>query len=130
ASTLSAACAAHRRIVPARSRRGSRRQRIPVAHEPICDAESDEGGSQSEKGSRRVLIGVEDDELSRERQRSDKENSSYLNDARPRHHHFYNGVIEFERNQHGHDLAEDYLEYPLIQRVEQSLRKQQHYFPQ
>ena len=63
---------------------------------------------------------VEDDELARKSEKRDQEHDFRLDDALMLCHEKLERMIEFERDQKRHDLAEDRLKHPMIQWVDRA----------
>jgi len=70
---------------------------------------------------------VEDDEFTRERQERNEHHDPRLYDALMPGHDIPQRVIELERDQQGHDLAEDGLEYFVVERIDRAPQQPGHH---
>jgi len=70
---------------------------------------------------------VEDDEFTRERQERNEHHDPRLYDALMPGHDIPQRVIELERDQQSHDLAEDGLEYFVVERIDRAQQQPGHH---
>jgi len=98
----------------------SRAQRalVPVPDQPVRDAQGEGDGGQPEHLRRPDLVQVENDELAGDREQRDEEHYFSLDDALLALDHVLQGVIELERDEQRHDLAEHVLEHLLVEGVQ------------
>jgi hypothetical protein len=71
----------------------------------------------------RRRVGVEDDELARDREQRDQQHRLHLDDAFLLRDHAHDRMLEFERDQQRHHLAEDHLKDRVVQRVDPRSRR-------
>src|SRR5207302_2662050 len=98
--------------------RGSSLLRVSFAQQPVGDAHGEGDRSETDHLRRPDLVQVENDELACDREQRDEKHHFGLDYALLALDYVLQGVIELERDEQRHDLAEYVLEHLLIERIE------------
>src|SRR6267143_263333 len=86
--------------------------------QPVGNAKGESDGGQPEHLGRPDLVQVENDELAGDREQRDEKHHFRLDDALLALDHVLQGVVELERDEQRHDLAEHVLEHLLVEGIE------------
>ncbi len=79
-------------------------------HQPVDDAQSQNGGGQGRQGQWRHPFDVEDDQFAGQRHQGDQDQGLHPDDAFPASGHLDDGMLEFHGDQHRHDHSEQAFE--------------------
>ena len=93
---------------------------VLIPHEPVDNAERQNGRSQGEQLVGRDGVDVDDDETPDDRQHGNDEHGSQPNDALLARQDHEQRMLELERDHHDDDHAEDALELHRIGRIERA----------
>src|SRR2546425_3426552 len=110
----------------ARAPAGSRA--LTVADQPVGDTQGRRHRGQGDEGQGGVLLRLEDDELPRDGENRDQEHRPDLDDVVPMRRDPGDRVLEFERDEQNHDLAEDALEHRMLERSQTAVPHQREHF--
>ncbi len=92
---------------------------VLFAHQPVHGAKRQHGGAEGEHLHRLGLLEVEQDELAHHREQRDQHHHPHLHHVEAPFRRYQQRALELQRDHHGKDRPEHYLEHRRIGGVEQ-----------